>query len=69
MQLTLEQPNFCQQLNAVRNMGHILHWVQLQSMYLAGVSSLGVPADQLTLSQPGGGLDYAHHIILAPPDF
>ena len=42
-----------------------------------GVSSLGVPgvpwhpqilADQLTLSQPRGE-DYAHHIILAPPDF
>ena len=25
-------------------------------------------ADQLTLSQPGGA-DYAHQIILAPPDF
>ena len=25
-------------------------------------------ADQLTLSQPGG-VDYAHLIILAPPDF
>ena len=25
-------------------------------------------ADQLTLSQPRGA-DYAHHIILAPPDF
>ena len=42
-----------------------------------GVSSLGVPggawypqilADQLTLPQPGGA-DYAHLIILAPPDF
>jgi hypothetical protein len=37
------------------------------------VSSLGVPwhpqilADQLTLSQPGGG--DAHQIIVAPPDF
>ena len=25
-------------------------------------------ADQLTLYQPGGA-DYAHHMILAPPDF
>ena len=46
-----------------------------------GVSSLGMPAgvagvamaphilaDQLTLSQPGGA-DYAHQMILAPPDF
>ena len=44
---------------------------------VAGLSSLGVPgvpwhpqilADQLTLSQPRGA-DYAHQIILAPPDF
>ena len=41
----------------------------------AGVLSLGVPwhpqilADQLTLSQPGGGADYAHQIILAPTVF
>ena len=43
----------------------------------SGVSSLGVPgvpwhpqilADQLTPSQPVGA-DYAHQIILAPPDF
>ena len=40
----------------------------------AGLLSLGVPghpqilADQLTLSQPRGA-DYAHQIILAPPDF
>jgi len=43
----------------------------------AGLSSLGVPevpwhpqilADQLTLFQPRGA-DYAHQIILAPPDF
>ena len=43
----------------------------------AGVSSLGMPgvpwhpqilADQLTLSQPEGA-DYAHQIVLAPPDF
>ena len=44
----------------------------------AGLSSLGVPpgvpwhpqilAEQLTLSQPRGA-DYAHQIILAPPDF
>ena len=42
-----------------------------------GVSSLGVPgvpwhsqilANQLTLSQPREA-DYAHHIILTPPDF
>ena len=42
-----------------------------------GLSSLGVPgvpwqpqilADQFTLSQPRG-VDYAHQIILAPPDF
>ena len=26
-------------------------------------------ADELTLSQPRGGADYAHQIILAPPDF
>ena len=26
-------------------------------------------ADQLTLSQPGGGADYAHQIIMAPPDY
>ena len=25
--------------------------------------------DQLTLSKPRQGADYAHHIILAPPDF
>ena len=46
-------------------------------MKISGVSSLGVPgmpwhpqilADQLTLSQPDGA-DYAHQIILAPPDF
>ena len=42
--------------------------------YVTGLSSLGVPwhpqilADQLTLSQPRG-TDYAHEIILAPPDF
>ena len=44
---------------------------------MSGLSSLGVPgvswhpqnlADQLTLSQPWGA-DYAHQIILAPPDF
>ena len=43
----------------------------------SGLSSLGVPgvswypqilADKLTLSQPRGA-DYAHQIILAPPDF
>ena len=43
----------------------------------AGLSSPGVPGmpwhpqiltDNLTLSQPGG-TDYAHQIILAPPDF
>ena len=31
--------------------------------------SRGAMADQLTLSQPGGGAYYAHQIILAPPDF
>ena len=42
--------------------------------YLPGLSSLGlgVPwhilTDQLTLSQPRGA-DYAHQMILAPPDF
>ena len=44
---------------------------------ISGLSSLGVPgvpchpqilADQLTLSQPRWA-DYAHQIILAPPDF
>ena len=33
----------------------------------------GILADKLTLSQPegwgGGGADYAHQIIMAPPDF
>ena len=55
----------------------LLYVHTLSLKYLAGVSSLGVPgvpwhtqilADQLTLSQPGGA-DYAHQIILAPPDF
>ena len=44
---------------------------------ISGVSSLGVPevpwhpqilVDRLTLYQPEGA-DYAHQIILAPPDF
>jgi hypothetical protein len=50
------------------------------ALAISGVSSLGVPgmpwhpqilADQLTLSQPGegGGADYSHPIIHAPPDF
>ncbi len=40
---------------------------------MSSLGELGVPwhtqilADQLTLSQPGGP-DYAHQIILAPPD-
>ena len=39
----------------------------------AGLSEPGVPwypqilADQVTLSQPGGGADYAHHITTALP--
>ena len=39
------------------------------------LSRRGVPwhprilADQLTLSQPQRGADYAHQMILAPPDF
>ena len=49
--------------------------VRQKTLYISGLSSLGVPggtpqifADQLTLSQPRGA-DYAHQIILAPPDF
>ena len=49
----------------------------ISGIAVPGLSSLGVPgvpwhpqilADQLTLSQPRGA-DYAHQIILAPPDF
>ena len=56
---------------------HTLNWNDFKvakTVFNAGLSSLGVLgvpwhtqilADQLTLSQPGGGADYAHQIILA----
>jgi hypothetical protein len=34
-----------------------------------GVGPGGALADQLTLSQPGGGADYAHHISTGTPGF
>ena len=38
-------------------------------MLRAGLSSLGVLADQLTLFQPGGRADYAHLITTGTPGF
>ena len=54
---------------------HQSFWFIGRSLYIPGLSSLGVPgvpwhpqflADQLTLSQPWGA-DYAYQIILPPP--
>ena len=44
------------------------------STYVPGLSPGGLQppqylTDQLTLSQPGGGADYAHHSTISPPGF